>query len=66
MIFTFAYQVSKEEAVKSLQKGFLFESVDNYAKIDYHRSRRTGFPEVIFGQGKTPSQVFQILQAMVY
>lgn len=28
-----------------------------FAKLDQHRSIRKGFPEVIFGQGKLPSQV---------
>lgn len=33
-----------------------FESLD-FACIDHHRALRCGFPEVIFGQGKTPEQV---------
>jgi NCAIR mutase (PurE)-related protein len=28
-----------------------------FATIDYHRALRQGFPEVIFGAGKTPTQV---------
>jgi hypothetical protein len=32
-----------------------------FAKIDHHRKLRTGVPEVIFCQGKTPDQVLQIL-----
>jgi len=28
-----------------------------YARVDHHRSIRQGFPEVIFGTGKTPEQV---------
>jgi NCAIR mutase (PurE)-related protein len=31
-----------------------------FATIDHHRSLRQGFPEVIFGQGKTPAQVVEI------
>jgi len=31
-----------------------------FAKIDHHRSLRRGFPEVIFGPGKTPPQVAAI------
>jgi len=31
-----------------------------FAKIDHHRSLRRGFPEVIFGPGKTPSQIAAI------
>ncbi len=36
-----------------------FEELD-FAKVDTHRSLRKGFPEVIFGEGKTPAQVTQI------
>ncbi len=28
-----------------------------FAKVDHHRALRKGFPEVVFGQGKTPEQV---------
>jgi len=31
-----------------------------FARIDHHRSLRRGFPEIIFGQGKTPEQIEQI------
>ncbi len=31
-----------------------------FAQIDQHRSLRQGFPEVIFGSGKTPMQVVKI------
>src|SRR3972149_6665386 len=31
-----------------------------FAKIDHHRSLRRGFPEVIFGRGKTPAQIAAI------
>jgi NCAIR mutase (PurE)-related protein len=34
------------------------------AKIDTHRSLRTGHPEVIFGLGKTPEQVAEIMSNM--
>ena len=30
------------------------------ARVDHHRAMRTGFPEVIFCQGKTPEQVAAI------
>ena len=35
-----------------------------WAKIDHHRSLRTGSPEVVLGKGKTPEQVAQIVAAM--
>jgi hypothetical protein len=31
-----------------------------FARVDVDRRRRTGFPEVIFGQGKTPDEVAKI------
>ncbi len=31
-----------------------------FARIDHHRALRTGSPEVIFGQGKTPEQIVAI------
>jgi len=31
-----------------------------FAKIDHHRIKRKGFPEVIYGEGKTPEQVAKI------
>ncbi|MGF1540745.1 MAG: nickel pincer cofactor biosynthesis protein LarB [Pleurocapsa sp.] len=55
--------VSPETALDKL-KHLPFESVADFAKIDHHRQLRTGFPEVIWGQDKTPSQIIQIIQAM--
>ncbi len=37
-----------------------FEELD-FATLDHHRALRWGFPEVVFGQGKTPAQVAGIL-----
>ena len=41
-----------------------FEPVGDFAKIDHHRQLRTGFPEVVWGPGKTPEQIAQIMMAM--
>ncbi len=35
-----------------------------FAHIDHHRSLRKGFPEVIFGQGKTADQIIGIIEKM--
>jgi NCAIR mutase (PurE)-related protein len=35
-----------------------------FARVDTDRLRRRGFPEVIFGQGKTPAQVVAIVTAL--
>ena len=32
-----------------------------FARVDTHRHLRTGFPEVVLGQGKTPEQIAAIL-----
>lgn len=45
-------------------KNFAYEPVGDFAKIDHHRTLRTGFPEVIWGPGKTPEQIAQIMEAM--
>ena len=36
-----------------------------FAKIDHHRPLRTGFPEVVFGKGKTPIQVKEIVASLL-
>ena len=41
----------------------LTEDID-YAHVDHHRSLRKGFPEVIFGQGKTADQIIGIMDKM--
>lgn len=56
-------KISPDIAFKKL-KNLAFESVGDFAKIDNHRTLRTGFPEVIWGQGKTPDQIVQIIAAM--
>ena len=35
-----------------------------FAKLDHHRALRTGMPEVIFAEGKTPAQVAKIFAHM--
>jgi NCAIR mutase (PurE)-related protein len=36
-----------------------------FARVDHHRSRRRGFPEVVLGLGKTPAQVARIAAEIV-
>jgi len=45
----------------------LSPSIENldFARVDHARDQRQGFPEVIFGQGKTPDQVAAIAAAIV-
>ncbi|MBL7178762.1 MAG: nickel pincer cofactor biosynthesis protein LarB [Desulfobacterales bacterium] len=58
-----AGKTSVEEAAGKL-KHLSFEDID-YAHIDHHRSLRKGFPEVIFGQGKTAEQIIGIMEKML-
>ena len=51
------------DAAKKLQH-MAYEDI-TYAHIDHHRSLRKGFPEVIFGEGKTADQVAGIMEKMV-
>jgi len=54
-------------SVKSAQdqlSRMAFENIDGYASVDHHRSIRKGFPEVIFGQGKSSKQIIGIMIAM--
>lgn len=41
-----------------------YESL-GYATVDHHRALRQGYPEVIYGQGKTPEQVVGIAERIV-
>lgn len=36
-----------------------------FARIDHHRSIRQGFPEVVFGLGKTPEQIAAVAERIV-
>jgi len=51
------------DAASDVIKRLPFEDID-FAHIDHHRSLRKGFPEVIFGQGKTAPQIIGILEKM--
>lgn len=42
-----------------------FQDAGDFAKVDLHRRLRCGFPEVIFGQGKTAEQIEAILRTML-
>jgi NCAIR mutase (PurE)-related protein len=50
--------ITPDDAVERLRH-MPFEDL-GFAKIDHHRALRQGMPEVIFGQGKTPSQLAEI------
>lgn len=63
-----------EEILKQVQKGTLsiaeakdqlatFENL-GFAKVDHHRKKRQGFPEVVYGEGKTSEQIISIITAL--
>ena len=52
-----------EEAVDTLSN-ITCEDIE-YAHIDHHRSLRKGFPEVVFGEGKSADQIIGIMEKML-
>ena len=55
-------ELSVQEAVARLRH-LPYEDL-GFAKVDHHRSLRTGFPEVIFCQGKSSEQVVEIIKRL--
>jgi pyridinium-3,5-biscarboxylic acid mononucleotide synthase len=56
-------KVSTRQALERL-KHLPFEDL-GFAKVDHHRALRQGYAEVVFGKGKTPAQVAEIVRAML-
>ncbi len=57
-----AGEASPEHAAERLETIF-FEDL-GFACVDHHRSLRKGFPEVIYGEGKTAEQILAIMERM--
>jgi NCAIR mutase (PurE)-related protein len=55
--------VSRDQVVRAFQAAPLADL--GFAQVDTHRALRKGFPEVIFGAGKTPAQVVSIASKLV-
>src|SRR4051794_20683869 len=55
-------ELSLDDALAHLRE-LPFEDL-GFANIDHHRTLRQGFPEVVFGSGKTVEQVGRIVEAM--
>lgn len=53
---------SIEEAIGKL-KHLPYQDL-GYARIDHHRSLRLGFPEVVYGKGKTAGQIIGIINEL--
>lgn len=56
-------RVKVEEALEELKR-LPYEDLE-FATVDTHRSLRQGFPEVIFGSGKTVAQIVAIIKSML-
>ena len=52
------------DEVVSCLRGLPYQDL-GFAKIDHHRAIRKGFPEVVYGEGKTPEQVASIGEAVL-
>lgn len=55
-----AGKISPDVAAQRLQQPAPYTAVGSFAKLDGDRQHRTGFPEVIWGQDKTPAQLVEI------
>lgn len=55
-------ETKPEDAVETL-KDLPFEDL-GFANIDQHRNLRTGYPEAVFCQGKTPEQIAAIMKVL--
>jgi pyridinium-3,5-biscarboxylic acid mononucleotide synthase len=55
--------VTPDQGLERL-KHLPFEDL-GFARVDHHRTLRQGFPEVIFGTGKTPDQVAGIVKSLM-
>lgn len=53
-------QLSIDEAKEKLAT---YENL-GFAKVDHHRKKRQGFPEVVFGEGKTAEQITAIVSSI--
>lgn len=58
-----AGEKSVEDALENLRT-LPYEDL-GFARLDHHRALRTGVPEVIYGQGKTSSQIITIIERFV-
>ncbi len=56
-------KISTDEAARRL-KNLSYENI-GYARIDHARAARQGFPEVIFGEGKTREQIVGIFEKLL-
>src|SRR6185295_10597623 len=60
-------EIDATEAEQQLLAAFRARPFEDlgFARVDHHRSVRQGFPEVVLGLGKTPSQIAGIASEIV-
>lgn len=60
-------QLGVDDALRALAERLPVPPYEDlgFARVDHDRQRRQGFPEVIFGPGKTPEQVAAIAERLV-
>jgi NCAIR mutase (PurE)-related protein len=63
MLNSFKIGETDLEQALAILKQLPFEDL-GFAKVDHHRALRTGYPEVVFCQGKTHEQVEKIYQSL--
>jgi NCAIR mutase (PurE)-related protein len=56
-------KLSVEKALDTL-KDYPYQDL-SFAKVDHHRELRRGFPEIIYGLGKTKEQIIEIAKAIL-
>ena len=64
MLAAFKAGETSEADVLDQLRTLPFEDL-GFAKVDHHRDLRTGFPEVVFGEGKTDGQILELAKAIV-
>ena len=56
-------EITIEEVIQKLRL-LPYEALGNDTKIDHHRALRSGFPEVVFAEGKMPQQIVEIVNRL--
>ncbi|MGQ9673918.1 MAG: nickel pincer cofactor biosynthesis protein LarB [Candidatus Aminicenantales bacterium] len=56
-------KISPEQALIKL-KDFPYQDL-GFAKVDHHRALRKGFPEIVYGQGKSEDQILRIAREIL-
>ncbi len=57
-------RVEPDEAARQIQL-HTFQDTGGFAKVDLHRRMWCGFPEVVYGQGKTAAQIEAIVKTLL-